>query len=409
MVEAGLVGGAGVIDQVGRFVLSVVAAGVLGPVVFGSWSLIATVIQYSNVLSLGVAAGASRAIPVERGAGREGVATTLEGTARTTSLATSVLAGAVAGAFVTLALGGTVDAWVPLIVAGAVAVQQQVVLDQSLLRSRFAFKRAGSEAAANGITGLVSGLLLLPWGVAGLASSRIAAGIAALAVGWPVRNRLAPRSWDATIARDLIHHGMPLAIAATMFGLLITVDRWLVLAFYGDEALGQFSLASVVFAGLLMISTLVSQQHLARTAFGYGHERDVGALRRRASRQGVVALTLTAPAAIVALVLAVVAVPRWLPAYEPALVPMAISAVGASLYAATSGYPNVLGIVRHGRRLLLVQAAATLALLVLAAFSFLAGLGLPGISLATSVALVGYGIACGAATLRITHTEVPAP
>jgi O-antigen/teichoic acid export membrane protein len=393
-----VVGGAGVIDQAGRFLLSVVAAGVLGPIVFGSWSLIATVIQYSNVLSLGVAAGASRAIPVERGAGRDDVAARLEGAAREASLATSVLAGAVAGVFVALTLGGTVDALVPLIVACAVAIQQQVVLDQSLLRSRFAFRRAGSEAAANGIAGLVAGLLLLPWGVAGLAGSRIVAAIAALGVGWPVRNRLAPRAWDATIARDLVQHGLPLVVAATMFGLLITVDRWLVLVFYGDEALGQFSLASIVFAGLLMISTLVSQQHLARTAFGYGRERDVAALRWRAGRQGLVALAITAPAALVVISIAGIVVPRWLPAYEAALVPMAISAAGASIYAPMSGYPNVLGIVRRGRRLLFVQAGSVLALVFLSFGSFLSGLGLPGISLATSLALGGYGTACVWAT-----------
>ena len=62
--------------------------------------------------------------------------------------------------------------------------------------------------------------------------------------------------------------------------------------------------------------------------------------------------------AVVVVIGANFAIPRWLPEYQPALISMAIGAVGAVLYAATSGFPKVLGIQRKGRRLLAVQVAA---------------------------------------------------
>ena len=249
-IEAALVGAAGVIDQAARFVIGVVAAGVLGPVVFGSWSLIAVVIQYANVLSLGVSTGAARAIPIARGAADEGGVIRIEASARFRPRASSFLAGGAAALVVWLLAAGALEWWLCGLVGLAVVAQQQVVLDQSLMRSRFQFQRAGVEGLAQGIAGLVFGLLLVPLGIAGLTASRIAAGLAALAVGAPGRiGRPAP-VWDVDMTKSLIRQGFPLVFAASMFGLLITIDRWVVLGLYGEEALGVFSLASIVLSGL---------------------------------------------------------------------------------------------------------------------------------------------------------------
>lgn len=400
-VEASLVGGAGVIDQLSRFALAVIAAGVLGPIAFGSWSLIAVIIQYANILSLGVSTGAARSVPVLRGTGDDVQALKVEGTTRTAGTATSVLAGVVGGLIVAAVLPGPFDLRLPILVGGAIVAQQQVVLDQSLLRSRFAFRRAGAEALGQGVSGLVVGLLLLPLGIAGLAASRLVAGVVALAIGWPVRGHLAPPLVDRAIAADLIRQGFPLVVAGTMFGLLITIDRWLTLAFFGERALGQFSLASVVFAGLLMIPTLISQQHLARTGYQFGREGDLLALRHRALLQGALAVAITAPAALLAVVAAFLVIPRWLPAYEPALTPMGIAALGAVGYSITSGFPNVLGILRQGRRLLIIQAVALVVLVSIATATARLGLGLPGIAVATAISLCGYGFACVISTATI--------
>ena len=68
-LEAGLAASGGATEQLSRLIVSVVAAGVLGPIVFGTWSLISVIVQYANVFSLGVAAGAARALPIALGAG----------------------------------------------------------------------------------------------------------------------------------------------------------------------------------------------------------------------------------------------------------------------------------------------------------------------------------------------------
>ena len=402
-IEAALVGAAGVIDQAARFVIGVVAAGVLGPVVFGSWSLIAVVIQYANVLSLGVSTGAARAIPIARGAADEGGVTRIEASAQFSATASSFLAGGAAALVVWLLAAGALEWWLCGLVGLAVVAQQQVVLDQSLMRSRFQFQRAGVEGLAQGIAGLVFGLLLVPLGIAGLTASRIAAGLAALAVGAPGRiGRPAP-VWDVDMTKSLIRQGFPLVFAASMFGLLITIDRWVVLGLYGEEALGVFSLASIVLSGLLMISVLVSQQHLARTAFRFGTDRDPSALHRRALVQGGMAFAVAFPAALVADATAILAIPRWLPAYEGSIGPILIASVGAVGYACLSGFPNALGILHQGRALIVIQASALVALLLLCGASAAAGLGLPGIALATALSLVGLGIGAAVATTLVVR------
>jgi O-antigen/teichoic acid export membrane protein len=395
-LEAGLAASGGALEQVSRLVVSVIAAGVLGPVVFGTWSLISVLVQYANVFSLGVAAGAARALPLALGAGDETRAAEIERTAVTGGALSSLLA-----AFLTIGLAvlfiGTLDGAVLLLIGVAVFVQQQVALRQALLRGRFFFQRAAAAILLQGLVGLGTGLVLVPIGLIGLLGSRVLAGLAALAVSSPGREHRTVGGWDREVAIDLVRQGLPIAAASAMFGALITLDRWIVLIAFGEVAVGQYSLASIVMVGLQMIPLLVSQQVLARTAYRYGEDRDEHSLRHRALQQGLFAGGLTALAAVVLLGGAVVLVPRFLPEYEPALPPMAVSAVGAVAYAFVSGYPTVLGILRLGRRLIAVQAGAVVAVVVLAVIFVRAGLGMSGVALATGVSLTGYGIAASAA------------
>jgi O-antigen/teichoic acid export membrane protein len=408
-IEAGLVASGGVTDQAARLVVALVAAGVLGPVVFGYWSLIAVIIQYANVLSLGVATGAARAVPMAIGAGNERRAESIESAALAAGVATSLLAGLSAAVLAELILPAATDWLVFLLVAGAVFVQQQVILDQSLLRSRFGFHRAAAGMLAQGIVGLILGLLLLPLGIGGLLGSRILAGGAALIVGGSRRLRSRRPVWDGQVTRDLIRQGWPIALAASIFGLLITIDRWVVLALFGDRALGYFSLASMAFVGLLMIPMLVSQQHLARTAFRFGQDGDHGGLRARALRQGLIAAAITIPAAVLLVLAAVFGIPRFLPEYTASIPPMIVAAIGTSIFAVVSGYPNVLGLAGRGKRLVAVQAAGMVALAPIAIVFARAGLVLTGIALATSVVLVGYGLACAFATRSLTGSRAELP
>ena len=365
-LEAGLAAGGGAAEQLSRLIVSVVAAGVLGPIVFGTWSLISVIVQYANVFSLGVAAGAARALPIALGAGDDERAAKVERTAQIAGALASLLAAVLAMGIAIVLLFSELDGRVLVLIAAAVFVQQQVALRQALLRGRFQFQRAATAILLQGMVGLALGLLLLPLGLIGLLSSRIVAGLAALGVSTRSREHRPSTRWDPEVAVDLVRQGFPIAAASAMFGVLITLDRWIVLAVFGDEAVGQYSLASIVMVGLLMIPMLVSQQVLARTAFRFGGDNDERELRRRARHQGLLAGGLTGLAAIMIVASAIVLVPRFLPAYEPALAPMAVSAVGAAAYALLSGYPTSSGILRLGRRLVLVQGASLLVLVVLA-------------------------------------------
>jgi O-antigen/teichoic acid export membrane protein len=408
-LEAGLAASGGAVEQLSRLLVSLVAAGVLGPVVFGTWSLISVLVQYANVFSLGVAAGAARALPIALGAGNEERAANVERTAQTAGALASLLAAVLAMGIAIVLLFSELDGRVLLFIGAAVFIQQQVALRQALLRGRFHFQRAAAAILLQGVVGLGLGLLLLPLGLIGLLGSRILAGLSALGVSSSGRPHRPSARWDPAVAVDLVRQGFPIAASSAMFGVLITLDRWIVLAVFGDVAVGQYSLASIVLVGLLMIPMLVSQQVLARTAFRFGGDKDERELRRRARHQGLLAGGLTALAAITIVASAILLVPRFLPAYEPALAPMAVSAVGAVAYALVSGYPTVIGILRMGRQLVFAQAASLLVLVVLAVVMTGAGFGMASVALATSVALTCYGLASAAATHLRRPALEPAP
>ena len=81
-----------------------------------------------------------------------------------------------------------------------------------------------------------------------------------------------------------------------------------------------------------------------------------------------------------------------MPEYKEAIAPIVIVAIGAGIYSFLTGYASALGILGRGRNLLVIQGAYTAlivpAVLVLSAV----GLGLEGVALATSSALVALGI-----------------
>jgi hypothetical protein len=102
---------------------------------------------------------------------------------------------------------------------------------------------------------------------------------------------------------------------------------------------------------------------------------------------------------------AVIGIPAFLPEYRPAVVPIVIACIGGTVYALLSGYPNVLGLLASATRLVTLQAAWVAALVPLTAVAARLGLGLPGMALATSMVLIGYGISVAVTAHRETADD----
>ena len=393
-VELPLFAGATLIDQAGRLVLNLIAAALLGPAVFGTWVVVSLVLQYANLLSVGVGHGAGREVPRFLGAGDSAAAERAEDAATGGTIVSAVVAAGLAVLLGPWLLGpeATVSTigWLAL----AVLLQQLFLLEQVLFRSRLRFRAASLQLAAQGVlAALVGGAALASgFGLDGLLIARVTVFAIAIALAGRTLARTPRPAFDPARVRALIVVGGPILLAGFLVVVLVTIDRWLVLVLLGREATGVYGLVGVVVGSMVVLPMLISQQFYPRLA----HARGAGAgrheLHRLAAQQGALAGGLTAIAAAALALGTVVLVPRFLPAYGDAVRPMLIVLVGLVALAGASAYGNLLNLLDRQRTYLAIQVAALVVDIVGAVLLMAGGFGLIGVASASSGALVFYAL-----------------
>jgi O-antigen/teichoic acid export membrane protein len=405
--ELPLFGAATFVDQGGRLLLNVIAAAVLGPAVFGSWVLAALLIQYSNFVSLGITNGAARQIPFLLGADRPAEAARVEDVALLTAGFTGLMAAGVGLGSAPLVFGPQpgFGGFGLACLAAAIFLQQFFLLQQVLFRSRLRFRHASLQLGLTGLAApLVGGLLVVAAGLDGLLAARVVIICLALALATRLLARLPRPRWHGPTARELIRVGLPIMTASLLFGLLVTIDRWLVLTLMGRVAVGQYGLVAVAISGLLVLPIFVSQQFYPRLAYAHGAARDREELLHICRQQGVLAASMTAAAAVAVALAAWFGIPVFLPEYRAAIVPIVIVLAGLVAYAAGSPYGSLLNVLGRQHRFLTLQAAALAMNVTLAvALVRVAGLGLEGVALASLFSLAVYGSLLQLVALRSTR------
>ncbi|HEX5466484.1 MAG TPA: oligosaccharide flippase family protein [Candidatus Limnocylindrales bacterium] len=387
------------------------AASALGPALFGVWTLMAIVINYANVLTLGVANGAGRDIPYLLGAGEPARAHRIEDAAFT-----GTLAGAAVAALLALAVGPSLmpdavtdQGLVVLLLALAVFLQQLFLLQQILFRSTFRFKQASIQLAILGIAVVVVGVPLLTLGLVGMILAQAFTCALSLVIAARLLGRRPHLSVDLDLARTLISVGFPIMSAGLLFGILTTADRWVVATLLGIVEVGYYGLVGVAISGLLLLPTILGQQFYPRMAFAFGQRAGGAALYALARTQCIAAGALTGAAVVPVAVAGWVGIPLVLPRYTPAVVPLVIVLLGLVVFAFGTGYGNLLNTVGAHRRYLGIQAVS-LTVNVISSVSFVrAGLGLPGVALGTSVGMVVYSVLLQLSARWAVRHLVPVP
>ena len=254
---------------------------------------------------------------------------------------------------------GLDDVVVALVVGAAVLSQQGFLLGQMLLRSRLAFATAAILMVVVGGITLLGGLALLPLGVVGLAASQALAQAAGLGVALRLGPPTPRPGWDADVARRLIGIGLPLMLAGIAFLVLTTIDRWLVLAFLGSEALGVYGIVGLAVSAPIVVVAIISQQAYPRLAFALGAGRPGSEILAMARRQSRIAFGIG-----MAVVLAIgtagwFGIPVFLPEYDAARVPLLLALIGRAWPTpASSGDANVLTTIGAQKEYLVIQVAA---------------------------------------------------
>ena len=400
-------GAATVADQAARVVLNVVAAAVLGPVQFGTWILVSSVVQYSTFTSLGIVNGAAREIPRLHGAQDAAGAQDVEDVATGAALVTGLLAGVLVAALSPVLFGsGVVN---PVLVGVAVLLQQGFFLQQILFRANLRFRAAAGQLAVGAVALPVVGIPLLRFGPDGLVVARIVLNAGVFLLALRRLPRMPRPRWHTATASGLLRVGAPVMMAGLVFALLITIDRWLVDALLGRTAVGQYGVVTLAIGGLLVVPTFLAQQLYPRLS----HERGAGAsgadLLQAARRFGLTAALLTGGAGLLASIAAVIAIPILLPEYVPAVGAIVVASAAVAVYAGSAGLGYVLNLTGHQRTLVLAQVAALVLDVMLSVTFTRAGLGLPSFAMALLLTFTAYGAGLWVLTRRAARGDQAGP
>jgi O-antigen/teichoic acid export membrane protein len=392
------------LDQGGRLALNLIAAVVLGPETFGTWVILTLLLQYAVFLNLGVTNGAGREIPRLLGSGRPAEAAHIEDVAAFGVGLTGV-GGAIVLTGVAAVMTDGLDPATLVLFAVAVLLQHLFLLEQVLFRSRLRFRPASVQLAAQGAAVLIVGVLLLAagFGIAGLLIARVTVVVVALASAGRTLERVPRPRADWAQLRSLMRVGAPLLAAGILVILLVTVDRWVVLAVLGSAALGVYGLVGLAASSLVLVPTMISQQYYPRLAFASGEGATGRTLLHMTRGQALVAGSLTSIAAVLVGLAAWFVIPAFLPDYAEAVGPILVVLVGMVAFSAGSAYGNLLNLVDRQRRYLSIQGTVLVLDVALGIVLVVGGAGLLGAAVGSAVAMVAYAVLLHLATRSLAH------
>lgn len=394
--------------QGARFLFSVAAARSLVPEDFTAWALVIALLVYAPSLLLGITNGMSRELPILLGRANDEAADRTVAATWTATIAavTTILAGS---ALVAAGAPGIVSSSLlfGILASGTIVFGTQ----QFILRSRLRFDAASGQQATFGGLALIAAAILVSNGNASFATVAILYGapmLIAVLLGVVLTPPPSLAHPDLGEMRRLAGIGLPIMLAGLIFSFFVTLDRWMAITLLGPERAAPYALASLVAAAMLVIPTVVSQQTYPRMAIARGSGASAAELREMARHQGLVAVGLVAPAAVVIVLFAWLGLPLALPRYVAAAPAIVVLSVGFVVLGYLTGYGNYLNVAGGQWRYLMAQlvgVACAIGLMFVGGRLF----GLLGIAFGMAMSHLIYGIVLRAVAVgtELTSDDLP--
>lgn len=368
----------------------------LGPALMGTWGILQIFLDYAGYAQFGVLSATSREIPFWEGKGDRQKSEAIRHVTFTFSLVSSLAVGCALASYA-VGWGGWLsrELRVGLVVVGALIVLQRLANFYAImmrsyqdfkLLSRMMILVAGVDLVA--IWGLV-----IPFKLYGL---WVATGISFLAMSWmsarwtgyAVRWR-----WDWRELKPLLRLGMSLLILGGAFMTLKQIDRIMIAAALGQEALGYYSIPMMVTNYAFGFSTSVSVVLFPRLQEAHAQG---GEDREQLRSYAVRATTMLASAVVLVLGLLHYLVPPFvkqvLPAYEPALPAFQILLIGTFFISFANQVNSILITLNKQTQSLWIVASAMAAGIGMNAWAIRQGWGIEGVAAGTSVMFVLYSL-----------------
>jgi len=380
-----LFGSSTILYQASRFIVLLVVASIVGPRDFGIWNLLNLVLVYGAYAPLGVGNGMNRDVPLFKGRGNVNKVREV----RSVSAGFIGLSTMIIAACLVLIAPFVVDSSTVLalrLVSGLFLVFQLYNFCQIYLVSDSRFDQMSYQQIAFAVLlPAVAIPLAYKWKLNGfIVGQGFAYLAAALFMAKMVGFNFKPHL-DWPEVRRLIRVGLPIAAVGLSYGLLTTVDRWVVQKYLGTTQLGYYSLTIVVGSVVTMLPKVLSDQIYPRMAETYGNTSDYRSLKRWIVGQIISTGAVLSLVVMVAFFALPPLVRVALPAYQPGILPMRISLIGFLFLPLAGAFGNFLNTVSKQMYYLAVQLFAIPLEIILSILLIRLGMGIEGVALAMAI------------------------
>jgi O-antigen/teichoic acid export membrane protein len=379
-----------------------IAARVLGPELMGVWAAGYVLNTYLTNSHLGSLSAMRREMTIARGKADAGAFEAVRRAGFTLAVSSALIAASCVFLWVG-AFGRDLTPtyrWVVLLIS-VLAVMQQVGLFYSFcLYAREDFTAVGRVNTVVAVSLIATAPLIWTHGLVGYAVGALfsqALGLYLLgrAAGTPGLSR------DWAEMKRLLREGLPFFGSILIFTVQNSIDRLVVLAYYGERYLGLYALALQALALANVFVESLSQVSYSKMGIHFGVSDSPELLYGRYRRIPLVlawaVVPLLAGASIAAEPIVNLILPKYFEAV-PALRAICIQAFFMTLTVIPAGF--LLTIRRNGVYLVIQAFAAALTWLACIASARL-DMGLAGVAIATACATAVYALCLGIASVRL--------
>jgi len=395
-----------VIYQGSRFLVSLVAAKLLGPTTFGLWNILNLIIIYSCVIHLGTVNAMNRDVPLFKGKGDfQKVDEIRQETLGFMSLSTLLASAAIAiGSF--FIKDSTLRTSLQFMALLLLFTQIYNYLQVYLKSDKRFNKQSCQQFAFAIILPVVVIPFIMTYRLPGfILGQSMSIFVVSLFIMKLVPFDLKPKL-NAQETIRLIKVGFPIMVVGLLHVLLTTADRWIIMRFLGIEQLGYYSLAIMAMGFLGLVPMVISQQVYPRMAETFGRTASYSALKKWILSQVIIALGITVPLVFVVYFIFPPVVGRFLPSYVPGITAMEIMLIGLIFLPLAGGFGNFLNTVDKQVYYMAVQGLAVLVNLGLNISFVKMGLGINGVALGTAITYVIFSLTLALVTKKIMRKSV---
>jgi len=392
MVESVLFIFSTILFYISRFSVNLFAAHWLGPSTYGTWNSFSLVLTYTPLLTLGTINAMNRNVPLLIGKGEIETAQYVMKVTLSVTLGISTVIGIIA-TFLSICLWRSPTAHLVASFCMLLISQQLYLYLQTWLKCSINFFNMSYQQLLYAILSLpIVSLGVFLKGLDGYIWGQTLVTIAICV--WIVCTMKAPFSlgFDWQIFSNLIRDGFPILAAGTLYGLLTTVDRLVIVTYMGTQHLGYYSLAIMLSSVLQILPMAVGQQMYTRMARRFGESSDTTALQTMVIQQSVFSVVITLPVIAVVYIGLPWFVKNFLPDYLPGVEAAQYILLGFACLPFSGGIANFLNVVNKQSYYLIVQAIGIVLNFLLVVTLVKAGMGLVGVSIGVSLALFLYTV-----------------